>query len=245
MRLLWARYGARGVGFPDDASRRCSRRRRASPLGDFFDGYVRGRDELDLSAILAHGRASSSTVAATERGAAAWLGVHDSRSTGDGAWSPPRSRAARRSAAGLYAGDEIVALDGFRVDAGALKERLGERKPGRPSRSPSSAAMSCARSRSSSASLPRTRSRSAAPEATSTERAAFEPWLGARLPDPTKPGGHPPSRRHEGAGGAAAEEGEERREQRQGRRDRRVTIADLAGEAAATRPDHLVSRRPR
>jgi predicted metalloprotease with PDZ domain len=33
-------------------------------------------------------------------------------------------------AAGLYAGDELVAEDGFRVDRGALWDRLCERGPG-------------------------------------------------------------------------------------------------------------------
>ncbi len=33
-------------------------------------------------------------------------------------------------AAGLSAGDELVALDGFRIDSATLKERLAAKKPG-------------------------------------------------------------------------------------------------------------------
>src|SRR5207244_2641524 len=53
MRLLWRRYGARGVGFPDGSVQALLEEATGLELGDFFDRFVRGREEIDPRALLA------------------------------------------------------------------------------------------------------------------------------------------------------------------------------------------------
>jgi predicted metalloprotease with PDZ domain len=96
----------------------------------FFGKYVAGSGELDYDQILAHAGLKLSWVRRApdgERGA--WLGMTtkvDGRSL---VVASVRSDGPAASA-GVYAGDEIVALDGLRMDESRLAARLAERQPG-------------------------------------------------------------------------------------------------------------------
>jgi predicted metalloprotease with PDZ domain len=139
LKLLLARHAAAGV--PEDGVERAA----AELLGAdaarrLFDRFVRGTEplELDLDGVgLRLGRRPArgfddkgGTAAKREDGTpeAGWLGVDLARGAklavasvreGSPAWH-----------AGLYAEDEIVAEDGFRVDRAALWDRLCERGAG-------------------------------------------------------------------------------------------------------------------
>ena len=90
---------------------------------------MRGREELDCAASLAH---VGLTVEAGfgEEAPGGWLGVNTRDEKGAVAVSSALA-GGPAELAGLYAGDQIVALDGLRLgDGNALKERLAARKPG-------------------------------------------------------------------------------------------------------------------
>jgi predicted metalloprotease with PDZ domain len=106
----------------------------------FFDRHVRGTEPLDLDldqvglrlrrrpAQAFDDKGGSPAKNDEERPAPGWLGI-------DLAAGPKLAVAAVREGspahrAGLYAEDELVAEDGFRVDRGALWDRLCERGPG-------------------------------------------------------------------------------------------------------------------
>ena len=140
VRTLWQRHAANG-GVPEDGVERAV----ADVLGAeaaraFFDRHVRGTGDLDLPLELVGVRlARRPSQALDDKGGtppksngpqklAGWLGAQlgsgpkltvSSVREGSPAWR-----------AGLYAEDEIVAEDGFRVDKGALWDRLQERGPG-------------------------------------------------------------------------------------------------------------------
>ncbi|MBI3185902.1 MAG: M61 family metallopeptidase [Myxococcales bacterium] len=139
MRLLWQRYGD-GRGVPEDGVEAAAEEVTGEDLAPFFDRALRSTSELDCS-IFAH------------VGLEARLRVRESANDKGG--SPPRLKPAeirprgwlgiltRGSAtvatvldgspaqeAGLYAEDEVVALDGYKVDGSALLSRCEERKPG-------------------------------------------------------------------------------------------------------------------
>jgi predicted metalloprotease with PDZ domain len=144
VRLLWERHASRG-GLPEDGVERTV----AELLGAdfaraFFDQYVRGTAplapalDLDLVGLRLRRRAAQGfddkggappkNGSASEPRPPGFLGA--------GIATGPKLlvQAVREGSpawhAGLYAEDEIVAEDGFRVDRGALWQRLEERGPG-------------------------------------------------------------------------------------------------------------------
>jgi len=139
LRALYERHAQGGV--PEDGVERIA----AELLGEaaarrFFDRFVRGTEplelDLDVVGLRLRRRAASGledkggTLAKGEDGKppAGWLGIE----LGSG---PKLTVAAVREGspaqrAGLYAGDELVAEDGFRLERGTLWDRLCERGPG-------------------------------------------------------------------------------------------------------------------
>ena len=97
----------------------------------FFERFVSGTVELDYDAALAHAGLS---VAWSRTGAAdgersGWIGCA-TRTDGQALIIASVRSESPAEAAGLYAGDELLALDGQRVDASRLALRLAERPPG-------------------------------------------------------------------------------------------------------------------
>ncbi len=129
MRLLWKRHGAPGIGFHDADAQKLFEEGSGLELGAFFDRFVRGRDELDAQPLL---RTVGLTVRPSdedEEVRGAWLGCN-LKDHGGAVLVQSALDGGPAVAAGLYAHDEIVALDHFRVDLAGLKERLAARKPG-------------------------------------------------------------------------------------------------------------------
>ncbi|MBM4380009.1 MAG: M61 family metallopeptidase [Deltaproteobacteria bacterium] len=138
MRLLWSRCGD-GRGVPEDGVEAACEQVAGCSLKTFFDASLRTTAELDYS-VLSHvglearfrPRESASDRGGTpprakdkEPKPRGWLGVSLRGSTlaSVAADSPAME-------AGLYAEDEVVALDGFRVDGAALLSRCEEKAPG-------------------------------------------------------------------------------------------------------------------
>jgi len=97
----------------------------------FFEQYVSGTVELDFYRALGHaGLSVLWTKAGTKEGdRPGWLGIA-TRSEGRALVIASVRTDGPAEAAGLYAGDELLAIDGCRTDAARLPARLGERHPG-------------------------------------------------------------------------------------------------------------------
>ncbi|CAN5756224.1 PDZ domain-containing protein [soil metagenome] len=150
MRLLWERYGALDIGFPEDPAegiRALAEKVLGTSLSDFFARYIDGTDELDFDSALATaglrieekddgttaGEGLSGTAAAPARPTDAVvqetrLGIRTSG--GGGARVTHALNGTPAHAAGVNAGDEIIAVDGLRVDSAKLPARLRHRPSG-------------------------------------------------------------------------------------------------------------------
>ncbi len=136
MRALWQRYGQTGIGVPEDGVRRIATELSGRDLSDFFARYVEGTDELPVAEALAafgielHLRSADgnkdtggkSGKAAKDAPPRQWLGARwtaggDARITHVFDGGPAQ-------AAGLSAGDVIVAWGGIKVGAGNLQSRI-------------------------------------------------------------------------------------------------------------------------
>lgn len=152
MRMLWARYGQTGLGVPEDGIEQAVEEVTGLRFSAFFESSVHGTDELPLARVLKTvgiQMKMRQAISSTDRG-----GVSSKEgSTGD-AKSPKRHRyvwlGMRTSidgnevkvthvledspaqAAGLAAGDVLVAIDGLKVsgksyEAMVQRMRIGER----------------------------------------------------------------------------------------------------------------------
>ncbi len=138
VRSLVGRHAARGL--PEDAVEPAvAERVGAAAARAFFDRNVRGTGEPDLDLGLvglvarrrrAHGfDDKGGAPPRAEAGAVpGWLGVTFEAGGRLVVKSVREGSPARRG--GVYAGDEVVAEGGFRIDRGALWDRLVERGPG-------------------------------------------------------------------------------------------------------------------
>ncbi|MDQ3266396.1 MAG: PDZ domain-containing protein [Myxococcota bacterium] len=137
MRLLWTRYGD-GSGVPEDGVEAAAVEIAGEGLRPFFDRALRSTEELDYSPLAHVGlevrfRIKESPqdkgggpARNTDAKAGGYLGILPKGSASIGAvleGSPAME-------AGLYPDDDLVALDGFKVDANSLLSRCEDRKPG-------------------------------------------------------------------------------------------------------------------
>jgi predicted metalloprotease with PDZ domain len=136
VRLLWSRFGNE-TGVPEEGVEAAASEIAGTSLKAFFDRALRGTDELDLE-VLSHVGLEAKfrrRESPTDKGGTpprtrsdkieGWLGIVP-KSSGiatvlDG--SPAMN-------AGLYADDEVIALDGLKCDATQLSNRVEDRKPG-------------------------------------------------------------------------------------------------------------------
>jgi predicted metalloprotease with PDZ domain len=132
MRLLWDRHGKSGIGFADDRVQALVEEASGVGLDDFFAQWVRGREDHDPNPLLATVglRARPATCDEDdEQQPQPWLGAN-LKDESAGATVGAALEGGPALAAGIYAGDEIVAMDGFRVDCTTLKERIALKRPG-------------------------------------------------------------------------------------------------------------------
>jgi len=131
MRLLWSRFGKTGKGFADDRVQALCEEATGVELGAFFDRHVRGREEVDAERILRTVGLQLSFDGDDEEGdkKAPYLGI-TTREDGDALLVATAFDGGPAVEAGLYANDQLLALDGFRVDSSTLKDRLDARRVG-------------------------------------------------------------------------------------------------------------------
>lgn len=192
LRAMWREFPAPGPGYERERFEALASEAAGADLEPFFAAYVRGVEELDYKrslapfglAVVEEPRKDQDGAGATEE--IGWLGARVKAEgprtlvtevlEGSPAWT-----------GGLMAGDELLALDGFKVGAADLDARLAERKPGdrveiavyRGDRLKVVALALGGRRPTRRAIRPR-------PEAGREERARYEAWLGEKFPAPER-----------------------------------------------------------
>jgi len=142
MRALWLRHGRTGLGVGEAEIERLAEEVTGLKLRRYFDEWLRSTRELPLKALLAtHGvnmqlRPAES---AQDKGGApagsqaiaglAMLGIH-ARASGEDAAVTHVLEGGAAQAAGIAAGDVIVAVDGLRPGKAGLEALLAKRRPG-------------------------------------------------------------------------------------------------------------------
>jgi predicted metalloprotease with PDZ domain len=133
LRLLYETYPITGPGIPEDGGyREAVERVAGGDFGPFFARYIAGTAELNYEGALAHAGLTmrwSHKEPRPDGQPPAWLGLIGRVEGGRLKVASLRS-AGPAYAAGISAGDEVVALDGWRVDEARLNARVGERSPG-------------------------------------------------------------------------------------------------------------------
>jgi len=203
LRRLFERYGARGVGFPEAAYRQTVEEVAGSSFADFWAAYVDGVEEIDFGRFL--GRAALNLERRVQRGAEDGDEANravDAPEVKDAQGAPraglglvPTVREGRLQAryvlrggaaedAGLYADDEILAVDGYRVtDAAQLLARVRDHQPGETARILVSRRGVLEERTATLATAPPDLYRIAVDPAASNEaRAIHKGWLGTDLP---------------------------------------------------------------
>ena len=140
MRACWARWGESGEGMPEDGLEIVSAEVSGLDLGDFFDAAVRGTGELALEPLLKeHGIAycmrrakgrddAGGNEVAEKQLPDVWLGATLATRNGSAIFtSLANDGPAER--AGVSPGDELVALDGLRVDVSGSDTRIHRYRP--------------------------------------------------------------------------------------------------------------------
>lgn len=139
LRLLWKRYGD-GSGVPEEGVETAVVEVAGKDLKPFFDRAVRSTEELDYSIFSHVGlevgfrvRESSNDKGGTPPSSRksgekpkGWLGV----SLKGSATVATVTDGSPAMEAGLYPEDEVVALDGYKVDGASLVSRCEDKRPG-------------------------------------------------------------------------------------------------------------------
>src|SRR5690606_8292681 len=140
VRELYRRFGAQGVGVPEDGFEKLAAELAGSDLTAFFDTAVRGTDDLPLADLLAQfavklelrpasGQDDRGGTPRAPNGETLSLGVtYRDRASGLELTSVLDGGPAQR--AGLNPGDVLVAIDRLKVDASNVKRRLARFESG-------------------------------------------------------------------------------------------------------------------
>jgi predicted metalloprotease with PDZ domain len=192
LRHMWSEHGQKDVGFDETTFRAEVERAVDLDLGEFWARSVTGREDPDLAgALFAAGlelKASWEKPAGGDNGggasAPAWLGTTLKNDSGRVVVVSTLS-GSPAEASGLYAGDEIVACEGWKVASeSALGERLAARKPGDAVRLSLFRRDELRELKLVLGEAPRDKWEIVPrKDATTLERALHEAWLGEKLPE--------------------------------------------------------------
>lgn len=145
MRALFARYGdnadGRSAGVPEDGIEKLASEVAGIDLQPFFDEYLRGTNDVPLGGLLeAYGIRYQTRPVDSDTDTGGKPGKKDADKRGtlnvslgggdDGAHISVVHDNGAAQAAGLSAGDLIVAVDGLRVSKGSLNRVIGDRAIG-------------------------------------------------------------------------------------------------------------------
>ncbi len=125
LRDLWQRFGRTEKGYSDQDLQEAFERAAGADLSPFFAAYVEGTEELDYNAYL-HPFGLTLKAHFSRPNPIPYLGLNfngESNRISTVEMGSPAQKA------GIWAGDELVALDGFRVSSANLSERLAAYQP--------------------------------------------------------------------------------------------------------------------
>ncbi|MBS0319275.1 MAG: M61 family metallopeptidase [Proteobacteria bacterium] len=139
MQALWHRYGAPGIGVPEDAIAALASELAGASLADFFARYVDGTEDPPLAALLADVGVACDVRApqgSGDRGGKPGDASKTQRASLGATWKASdlqlahvlRDGAAARG--GLSAGDVVVAIDGLKATAERLEDLQRKGAPG-------------------------------------------------------------------------------------------------------------------
>jgi predicted metalloprotease with PDZ domain len=183
MRLLWDRYGASGRGVPEDGYEALVGELAGGDWTGFFERTIRGTGELDCEPLKVAGL---DLIWEADQGPSAWIGLTLRAEGGRTRIVTVRSDGPCWAAA-VSPGDELLAIDGLRVDEGSLSDRLRDYAPGDQ--------ITLALFRRDElvqvpvilAERPRSRARlRQAPRATVRQRTVYENWMGSPWAETTR-----------------------------------------------------------
>jgi predicted metalloprotease with PDZ domain len=141
MRAAWERWGTTGDGVPEDGFQRLCAEVSGLDIDDFLDAAVHGTGELPLESLLgSHGvtyELRRSAGGKDKGGKAAgdgtlpdvWLGADLASRDGRTVFTVVHNGGPAESA-GVSPGDELVALDGLRINLAGAEARTRRYKPG-------------------------------------------------------------------------------------------------------------------
>jgi predicted metalloprotease with PDZ domain len=141
MREAWKRWGESGEGMPEDGFERLCMEISGADLEDFFNATVRGTGELPIEPFLtSHGvdyRLRRSSGGSDKGGKpsgdgnlpAVWLGATLGARAGKPVFLAVHNGGPAEQA-GISPGDELVALDGLRIDIAGCEARTRRYRPG-------------------------------------------------------------------------------------------------------------------
>ena len=124
MQDLWQQFGRWERGYTDQELQQTFEQAAGQPLGDWFDRYIYSTEELDYNKLLYPFGLQLQIISPVQP--VPHLGIcfgGNNRITTVEIDSPAQR-------AGIWAGDELLALDGFKVDPQSLTERLKAYAPG-------------------------------------------------------------------------------------------------------------------
>ena len=125
MRALWARHGQTGVGVPEEGVFEVVGALAGTATARWLRRAVEGTDDLSLATLLKR----LGVVRTRVPGKRPSLGVRLKGKTGKATLAVVHEGSAAHQA-GLSAGDQLVAIDGLRVDAATLDALLERKRPG-------------------------------------------------------------------------------------------------------------------
>jgi predicted metalloprotease with PDZ domain len=136
LRHLYAAYPINGPGIPEDGAYLAAIETVAGKADgvyqDMFERWIEGTEELDYARGLGHVGVQLEWEHSTpghNGDAPAWLGIQVKQEQERTLVERARSDGPAYGT-GIYAGDELLALDGFRIDKDGLNARLREHCPG-------------------------------------------------------------------------------------------------------------------
>lgn len=128
MRHLYTEfYKKRNVGYTEEDFRRVCQEVAGGDLSAFFDHYVYGTSEIDYDRFLRHAGLRLQRTEIDERRGYLGIGLRNENGRAVVASVVANTPAERY---GVYVGDEILAIDGWRVGFDNYAQRLGTKKPG-------------------------------------------------------------------------------------------------------------------
>ena len=126
MRTLWQEHGQTGVGVEEDGLYRLTERLGGKKLARWLEAAVTGTEDPPLAGWLKRFGVSH---AAEAEAKGPWLGAKLAGGNGEARLAQVFDGGPAQ-AAGLSAGDVLVAVDGLKVTGGNLETQLGRRKAG-------------------------------------------------------------------------------------------------------------------